>query len=1202
MTRSDRRPGGAGGPLQGAQFGDQNVQRNYFAPVTNTLFAGSFERLRDACFDPAGLERDLDLVRFTGREWLIDRIDAFISDHDRGYVVVMGEAGVGKSCLAGHLVGTRPWLHHFTRLPGGRSAEAARKSLAAQLIARWSLDVWAPGGVLPGSAGRPDWFDRLLHDAARRRDASEPGVPIVLVVDGLDEAEPSADGGLPLGLPVSLPDGVFVVATSRFGIDRALHPVRQPADWQQIDVEGADNLDDMRRYIADVLDPQTGDRQLTEILAASGIGFGWFGRTLAERCGGVWIYLRYVVEEIRNGSRDPLLVSRLPGDLAGYYAEQVERWRGDPGDLNAQRRWDRVGLPILGVLGVARAALTVEELASFAGVGDHGAVTVFVEETVRAFLSREDTPQGPARYSVRHQSLRDLLTGLPPDGRPDVTSLARMLAACSQRAHRAIAAALMPSDLAGHRAWRDSGAYARQHLPAHAASAGLLDGLVADPEYLSVVSPGSVLTQRTKLVTAEGRRAIAAFEMSLNGWESCSEAQRADRLASNAARVRAARLLEASAAKTEAEWPLQWAAWSGRSHRTLASNQRRVLAVAIGRAGDRDIIVSGSDDGSVQIWDAVTGEPAAALSGHERAVNAVAIGRAGDRDIIVSGSADHTVRIWDAVTGKQAAPPLSGHERAVNAVAIGRAGDRDIIISGSADRTVRIWDPVTGDPASLPLEGLRSVVYAAAIGQAGGHDVVISGSYDGSVRIWDAVTGKPTGQPMAGHDGSVLALAMGQAGDRDIIVSGSDDCTVRVWDAVTGKPVGVPLIDDKATAKPEAEAVEAVAVGRAGDRDIIISGSADGTVRIWDAVTGDLADTLAAHLVTVNALAIGRAGDRDVIVSGSDDSTVRIWDAAFADPAETALAGHDDAVTAVAIGRAGDRDVIVSGSDDSTVRVWAAISGDMTGLSLAGHDDGVSAMAIGQAGDRDVIVSGSYSGTVRIWDAVTHDPVGSPLHGSDRAIYAVAIGRAAHRDVMVSGSADGTVRVWDAVSHDPASSALHGSDRAVYAVAIGRAGDRDVIVSGSADGMVRVWDAVTGSLTAPPLTGHGDTVRAVAIGRAGNRDVIVSGSADGTVRVWDAVTGSLTAPPLTGHSDTVNAVAIGRVRDRDIIVSGSADATVRVWDAVTGSLTAPPLTGHDDTVNAVAIGRVGDRDVIVSGSDDRTVFLRTNCTAHRTGE
>ena len=161
MTRSDRRPGGAGGPLQGAQFGDQNVQRNYFAPVTNTLFAGSFERLRDACFDPAGLERDLDLVRFTGREWLIDRIDAFISDHDRGYVVVMGEAGVGKSCLAGHLVGTRPWLHHFTRLPGGRSAEAARKSLAAQLIARWSLDVWAPGGVLPGSAGRPDWFDRL---------------------------------------------------------------------------------------------------------------------------------------------------------------------------------------------------------------------------------------------------------------------------------------------------------------------------------------------------------------------------------------------------------------------------------------------------------------------------------------------------------------------------------------------------------------------------------------------------------------------------------------------------------------------------------------------------------------------------------------------------------------------------------------------------------------------------------------------------------------------------------------------------------------------------------------------------------------------------------------------------------------------------------------------------------------------------------
>ena len=78
----------------------------------------------------------------------------------------------------------------------------------------------------------------------------------------------------------------------------------------------------------------------------------------------------------------------------------------------------------------------------------------------------------------------------------------------------------------------------------------------------------------------------------------------------------------------------------------------------------------------------------------------MAIGRAGDRDVIVSGSDDRTVRVWDAVTGTRLGAPLAGHDGAVSAVAIGRAGDRDVIVSGSDDKTVRVWDAVTGDPAA----------------------------------------------------------------------------------------------------------------------------------------------------------------------------------------------------------------------------------------------------------------------------------------------------------------------------------------------------------------------------------------------------------------------------------------------------------------------------------------------------------------------
>ena len=72
--------------------------------------------------------------------------------------------------------------------------------------------------------------------------------------------------GLPLRLPESLPDGVYVVATSRFGIDRALHAVRNPADWLEIEVEGAGNLDDMRRFLQDVTSPEGGDARLVTML------------------------------------------------------------------------------------------------------------------------------------------------------------------------------------------------------------------------------------------------------------------------------------------------------------------------------------------------------------------------------------------------------------------------------------------------------------------------------------------------------------------------------------------------------------------------------------------------------------------------------------------------------------------------------------------------------------------------------------------------------------------------------------------------------------------------------------------------------------------------------------------------------------------------------------------------------------------------
>jgi WD40 repeat protein len=94
----------------------------------------------------------------------------------------------------------------------------------------------------------------------------------------------------------------------------------------------------------------------------------------------------------------------------------------------------------------------------------------------------------------------------------------------------------------------------------------------------------------------------------------------------------------------------------------------------------------------VRIWDAASGEQLGApLTGHTSSVRAVALGRIGEREIIVSGSGDTTVRIWDAASRKQL-DALIGHFSSVRAVALWRVRGRQVIVSGSKDRTVRIWD------------------------------------------------------------------------------------------------------------------------------------------------------------------------------------------------------------------------------------------------------------------------------------------------------------------------------------------------------------------------------------------------------------------------------------------------------------------------------------------------------------------------------
>jgi WD40 repeat protein len=103
------------------------------------------------------------------------------------------------------------------------------------------------------------------------------------------------------------------------------------------------------------------------------------------------------------------------------------------------------------------------------------------------------------------------------------------------------------------------------------------------------------------------------------------------------------------------------------------------------------------------------------MQGHTHQVTSVAFSP--DGRIIMSGSFDKTVCIWDAETGAALMVPLEGHTEEVTSVALSPDGKR--IVSGSHDKTVRIWDAETGTAIRESLEGHTNLVKSVTFSSAG---------------------------------------------------------------------------------------------------------------------------------------------------------------------------------------------------------------------------------------------------------------------------------------------------------------------------------------------------------------------------------------------------------------------------------------------------------------------------------------------------
>ncbi len=387
---------------------------------------------------------------------------------------------------------------------------------------------------------------------------------------------------------------------------------------------------------------------------------------------------------------------------------------------------------------------------------------------------------------------------------------------------------------------------------------------------------------------------------------------------------------------------------------------------------------------------------------------------------------------------------------------------------------------------------------------------------------------------------------------------------------------GVPSDYHKLTLEGHTSGVLSVTLSP--DGHTLASGDSDGTIRVWDAKTGERRLTLREHTEGVTSLSL--SPDGHTLASGSWDRTIRVWDAETGEHKLT-FDGHKDGVRSVMFSP--DGRMLASGSYDHSIQLWDAETGEHK-LTFDGHRHYVRSAVFSP--DGSTLASGSYDRTVRLWDVKTGEPL-QTLEGHTNGVLSVAF--SPDGSTLASGGYDRTVRLWDVKTGEPLQT-LEGHTHDVNSVAFSP--DGSTLVSGGYDytiqiydDTIRLWNAKTGE-PLQTLRGHKAGVTSVAFSREGN--TLASGSWDRTVQVWELAPVTTTVEPAQPTGD-LNADGVVNVQDLVLVASQfgqtgqnagdiNEDGVVNIQDLVlvagAFNVTVSAPAAHPQAVETLTAGEV----------------------------
>ena len=523
------------------------------------------------------------------------------------------------------------------------------------------------------------------------------------------------------------------------------------------------------------------------------------------------------------------------------------------------------------------------------------------------------------------------------------------------------------------------------------ASAGI-DQIIRvwDPETLRPVT-GTGLTHHDEAIwdlsfTADSSRLVSVGDDGLRVWD----LSRGQVFRRNTGRTLAA-TLDASSSRVVIGRVGSAEVWDLRTQERIGGILRlsgQVRSVAFRPGSDRIIIAAG-EDGRLVRWDVATGEEIEI--GRHDGLQSLIVDEPNRRMATAGGG---TVKLWDA-SGRQI---TFDREIPIEASLLAFVGSDDLAVVGQL--VINIVTLLEQQPLAAPLVADGRAAWALAVDANRAR--AASGHAQGEVFLWDLETGEANSFDTSTAHGSITVAAIALSPNGTQMATGDIEGNLALWDIDQAAPIMLFALEATRSS------VRDLAFDVSGDR--LISGHANGTIRIWD------------------------SGDRGLVLHGIFQDQAGVWAVAY-NP---------------------ERDEVASAGNDGVVTLRDGSTGEELARSTYSQDGRVRDLVFSP--DGKILLSGGDEGVLIRWDAKTLDRVDTKSLGSQVKVWAIAYSVDGRAIAVAEGD---NLTILDEQLRrigDPLSGHLSNIQGLGFMPGFG-------VITASSDGSIRHWDLGFDTLT-----------------------------------------------------------------------------------------------------------------------------------------